>query len=268
MISGVRTTVYRVSELDKAREWYARAFNTEPYFDEPYYVGFNIDGWELGLQPLETPADNISTRQIAYWGVENIEDAMEHFRDLGSAIVEELMDVGVKVAVMSDLWNNAIGLIENPYFRLGRPDEKLIEPENPGVTALGGVFFKSRDPEGLKNWYREKLGVRAGKYGGVFQWRKEAPNNGRGFTAWSVFEDQTTYFTPSGHDHMINYRVNDLEALMNKLKAEGVKVIGEIEEYEYGKFGWVLDPDGRKIELWQPYDDVYQSIADERMESR
>jgi predicted enzyme related to lactoylglutathione lyase len=268
MISGVRTTVYRVSDLTKAKDWYSQAFSTNPYFDEPYYVGFNIDGWELGLQPVEKASDGISTKQVAYWGVENIEDAIRHFQDLGSVIVEELMEVGVKVVVLSDLWHNAIGLIENPYFRLGGPDKKLMEPMDPGVTALGGIFFKSNDPEGLKKWYRENLGIRAGKYGGVFQWRKEAPHNGRGFTAWSIFEDATTYFAPSAHDHMINYRVNDLEALLKKLKGNGVEIAGEMEEYEYGKFGWILDPDGRKIELWEPFDDSYQSIADERMESR
>jgi predicted enzyme related to lactoylglutathione lyase len=268
MISGIRTTVYRVADLQRAKEWYTQAFETSPYYEEPYYIGFNIDGWELGLQPIEKNADKVATHQVAYWGVDDIEEAVKHFTGLGSVIIEEVMDVGVKVVVISDLWNNAIGLIENPYFRLGSPDDKLIEPENPGVMGLGGIFLKSKDPEGLKNWYKENLGITAGKYGGVFQWRKEAPHNGRGFTAWSIFEEESTYFSPSTHDHMINYRVNDLDALMQKLKDNGVEIAGEIEEYEYGKFGWIVDPDGRKIELWEPYDGAYKDIAGERMESR
>lgn len=269
-MKGVRTTIYRVSELAQAKEWYAKAFKVQPYFDEPYYVGFNIDGSELGLQPLEKESDGISTGQISYWGVDSIEEALIHVESLGAKIVEELMDVGggVKVAAVSDKWNNTIGLIENSHFRLGEKDDSLLEPEQPGVTALGGVFFKSPDPEGLKAWYKETLGIKAGQYGGVFQWRKEAPLNGRGFTAWSIFDAETTYFAPAEQDFMINYRVNDLDSLLEKVKKAGVRVIGDTEEYEYGKFAWILDPDGRKIELWQSFDDEYLHICEERMESR
>jgi predicted enzyme related to lactoylglutathione lyase len=267
MFSGVRTTVYRVADIREAKDWYSRAFKTDPYFDEPYYVGFNIDGWELGLQPREKDSDIPSTGSVSYWAVNDVGRAMDHLKGLGSEVLEELADVGVKVAVMSDPWGNPIGLIDNPHFRLGIPDSRLLPPKEPGVAALGGIFFKSQDPDRLKAWYKKHLGIEAGQYGAVFQWRKEAPGNGRGFTAWSIMSDETEYFAPSTHDHLINYRVNDLDALLEKLRNDGVEIVGEPEEYSYGKFGWILDPDGRKIELWEPFDDSYLGVAGDRMES-
>lgn len=118
------------------------------------------------------------------------------------------------------------------------------------VTGIGGIFFKSRDPKALAAWYRKHLGIEVEEWGGAaFQWK--GPNNpdGGGTTIWSPFADDASHFaTP----FMINYRVDDLHALLAALRAEGVQVEERVEESEYGKFGWIIDPDGTRVELWQP----------------
>lgn len=118
------------------------------------------------------------------------------------------------------------------------------------VTGIGGIFFKCKDPGLTKKWYADHLGIQTDQYGGCFEWKSE--NGTAGHTVWSPFDSQTQYFQPSASTFMVNYRVADLEALLPILRAEGVEQVGEMEVHEYGKFAWVLDPDGHKIELWQP----------------
>ena len=122
------------------------------------------------------------------------------------------------------------------------------------VTGIGGIFFKSNDQNKLKDWYRDHLGIDSDQYGFTFKWRNYEKAEEAGTTVWSPFPKDTDYYNPSTKDYMINYRVEDLVGLIEILKAEGEEVIGEIEEYEYGKFGWIMDPEGRKIELWEPID--------------
>ncbi|HLF14987.1 MAG TPA: VOC family protein [Bacteroidota bacterium] len=122
------------------------------------------------------------------------------------------------------------------------------------VTGIGGLFFKSKDPAALKRWYTEHLGIGHDKYGSVFTWRDALEPHEERLTVWSPFRDDTTYFGPSAKDFMFNYRVEDLKGLLELLKQEGVTVVGEVEEYEYGRFGWIMDPEGNKIELWEPVD--------------
>lgn len=114
---GLRTTIYKVSDLSAAKSWYAKAFQTEPYFDEPFYVGFNIQGYELGLQPDENvKGDNV----LSYWGVANIQESYDQLLALGATIHEAPNNVGgeLMVASVKDPWDNIIGLIYNPYFKL------------------------------------------------------------------------------------------------------------------------------------------------------
>lgn len=120
------------------------------------------------------------------------------------------------------------------------------------VTGLGGVFFKSSDPKTLRDWYREHLGIESEDYGFSFLWREMAAPDNKGYTVWNPFPEGTEYFDPSEQPYMINYRVADLEALLPALEAEGVEVVAGPEAYENGKFAWILDPEGRKIELWEP----------------
>lgn len=135
------------------------------------------------------------------------------------------------------------------------------------VTGIGGLFFKSKDPEITKEWYKKHLGIKSGEYGGTFEWRHAEDEKKKGFTAWSPFKEDTDYFLPAEKEFMINYRVNNLEKLLEVLKEEGVEVVGEMEVYDYGKFGWIMDPDGQKIELWEPVDEVYEKMADEENNS-
>lgn len=119
-ILGLRTVAYKVEDLTKAKEWYSKAFAQEPYFDEPFYVGFNIGGYELGLQPTEGTKNIIGNSVVTYWGVDDIETAMRQMIELGAVKNDEPMDVGsgVVVASVTDPWNNIIGLIYNPHFKL------------------------------------------------------------------------------------------------------------------------------------------------------
>lgn len=120
------------------------------------------------------------------------------------------------------------------------------------VTGLGGIFFKSSDPKALADWYRTHLGMNVEEWGGVaFRWGDD-PAGVQGTTIWSPFKSDTKYFEPSQASFMLNLRVADLHALLQALRAEGCQVLEKVDESEYGKFGYVIDPDGNKIELWQP----------------
>ncbi len=120
-ILGLRTTIYKVGDLGAARDWYARAFQVEPYFDEPFYVGFNVAGYELGLLQDDTPAAAKTANVLSYWGVEDIEKAVTRFIELGAAEDTKPTNVGgeITVATVRDPWGNAIGLIYNPGFGVG-----------------------------------------------------------------------------------------------------------------------------------------------------
>ncbi len=122
------------------------------------------------------------------------------------------------------------------------------------VTGLGGIFFKCDDPEKMKEWYGKNLGLSTDAYGATFEWRHADDPSKKGSTIWSPFKKATKYFEPSAKDFMINYRVENLEELVLQLKNEGVAVLDDIASYEYGKFVHILDPEGNKIELWEPID--------------
>ena len=129
------------------------------------------------------------------------------------------------------------------------------------VTGLGGIFFKCKDPEKMKEWYKDHLGLMNDEYGTSFEWRLSEDANKKGFTAWSPFTDKTKYFDPSPKDFMINYRVENLEGLVELLKEEGVTIVDSIEYFEYGKFVHIMDVEGNKIELWEPDDIEYDKIV-------
>jgi len=121
------------------------------------------------------------------------------------------------------------------------------------VTGIGGIFFKANDPITLREWYRVHLGIDVQDWGGFsFNWHNPDDLVNTGSTVWSIFPDSSEYFSPSTAPFMINYRVTDLEALLIVLREEHCEVIDKVEISEYGKFGWVMDPEGNKIELWEP----------------
>ena len=121
------------------------------------------------------------------------------------------------------------------------------------VTGIGGIFIKSADPARLREWYHKHLGIPVEAWGGAaFSWAGPGNPGGNGTTVWNVFEAGSNYFDPSPAQFMVNYRVADLRALITALREEGCRVEDKVDESEYGKFGWVFDPDGNKIELWEP----------------
>ena len=129
------------------------------------------------------------------------------------------------------------------------------------VTGIGGVFFKCKNPKKVNQWYKKHLGLNTDEYGTTFVWRLENDGTKKGFTQWSQLDESTAYFQPSQKEFMINYRVENLEALVKKLRNNGVTITDSIESFDYGKFVHILDVEGNKIELWEPNDIEYEKIA-------
>lgn len=154
-------------------------------------------------------------------------------------------------------------------FGLGYATNQLI-PSTPKknnmkkVTGIGGIFFKCSDPAKIKEWYKTHLGLDTDQYGTNFEWRQGTDTLKKGFTQWSPFTDATRYFEPSKKDFMINYRVENLEALVAQLKKEGVTIVDSIQSFEYGKFVHIMDIEENKIELWEPNDIEYDKIVEGR----
>ena len=144
------------------------------------------------------------------------------------------------------------------HLLTGQPDDDATIRR---VTGLGGIFFKCKDPGKVREWYQTHLGLNTNKYGAVFEWRQGADTTRKGFTQWSPFKETTKYFLPSTKDFMINYRVADLQGLVEALRKEGVTIVDTIQSFEYGKFVHVLDVEGNNIELWEPDDVEYERLG-------
>lgn len=123
------------------------------------------------------------------------------------------------------------------------------------VTGIGGVFFKAKDPKAVKEWYNKHLGLNTDQWGCTFWWKDKEGNDCS--TQWSPFKEDTTHFEPSKKEFMMNYRVENLEELLKTLKSEGVTVMDDIQIADEGKFGWIMDLEGNKIELWEPNDEAF-----------
>ena len=120
------------------------------------------------------------------------------------------------------------------------------------VKGIGGVFFKSKDGAALRKWYQKHLDIQSDEYGYLFKGRDYDNPDQETITVWGPFKKDSDYFDPSKREFMVNFRVSDLDGLLAKLEADGIKQVGKMEEYEYGRFAWIMDPDGTKIELWEP----------------
>jgi predicted enzyme related to lactoylglutathione lyase len=121
------------------------------------------------------------------------------------------------------------------------------------VTGIGGIFLKAKDAPALRAWYQRHLGIDVQVWGGAaFDWTGPDGQPIGGTTAWSIAAQESDQFAPSTASFMVNYRVDDLHGLVAALKAEGCNVLDKVDDSEYGKFGWVIDPEGNKVELWQP----------------
>jgi len=151
-------------------------------------------------------------------------------------------------------------------FALGFTTNSLItkmngHPASNKATGIGGVFFKCKDPKKVREWYKIHLGLNVNQYGAVFEWRQGADSSKKGFTQWSPFNDKTKYFEPSTKDFMINYRVDNLDALIAQLKKDSVTIVDKIETVDYGKFVHIMDIEGNKIELWEPNDIEFEKLG-------
>ena len=135
-----------------------------------------------------------------------------------------------------------------------------MEGSKKKVTGIGGIFFKCKNTEKLKNWYNQNLGLVTNEYGSLFEFRQSDKPEEKGYLQWSPFDENTEYFHPSEKEFMINYRVENLEGLVEELKGNGVTILDSIETYEYGKFIHILDPENNKIELWEPIDSVFTDL--------
>jgi catechol 2,3-dioxygenase-like lactoylglutathione lyase family enzyme len=122
------------------------------------------------------------------------------------------------------------------------------------AIGIGGIFFKSDNPKKLAAWYKKHLGIPIDEsYGGyTFDWQDDEQRPGKGFTIWSPFKKDTDYLNPSEKEFMFNFIVEDLEALLDVLESEGIEQVGKMEDTEFGKFAWILDPEDHKVELWEP----------------
>ncbi len=129
------------------------------------------------------------------------------------------------------------------------------------VTGIGGIFFKCKEPKKMREWYQTHLGLSTNQYGAVFEWYQGADSTKKGFSQWSPFKETTKYFEPSTKEFMINYRVENLEALVEELKKEGVAITDTLQTFDYGKFVHIMDIEGNKIELWEPNDIEYEKLG-------
>jgi predicted enzyme related to lactoylglutathione lyase len=143
-----------------------------------------------------------------------------------------------------------------------KPETTISTNDNkPRVTGIGGIFFFSENPEKAKEWYSKNLGLEVNQWGSSFEFRNANRPDEINYLQWSPFKQGDKYFEPSKKDFMINYRVQNIEALINKLKENGVKILDSIEAYDYGKFVHIMDDEGNKIELWEPVDSVFTAMG-------
>jgi predicted enzyme related to lactoylglutathione lyase len=129
----------------------------------------------------------------------------------------------------------------------------MASNDTPGrILGIGGIFFKSSDHKALRHWYQDKLGIINSENGGMFHWREHDKPDTERMTVWSIFPASTTYFNPGHADFMINYIVDDMDAFLAKCAAGGVRIDPKRDDHDYGRFAWIYDLEGNKIELWQP----------------
>lgn len=151
------------------------------------------------------------------------------------------------------------GDLENRENQTG--STALLADTTPKVTGIGGIFFFSDNPKETKEWYGQNLGLEMDDYGSVFEFRNANRPGEINYLRWSPFERDSDYLDPSKKDFMINYRVQNIEGLVAKFKDNGVTILDSIAVYDYGKFVHILDPEGNKIELWEPVDSVLTQMG-------
>lgn len=180
---------------------------------------------------------------------ENKNESFEYLRQAENVLLTPHV-AGWTFESHEKLAQTIVNKIKNVYSDKPKEETKLKR-----VTGLGGFFFKSQNPQLLKDWYKNHLDLPVDDYGCTFWWKNKKGEECS--TQWSPFKEDTNYFDPSKKEFMQNFRVDNLEELLKKLSEVGVTIIGEMETYDYGKFGWILDLEGNKIELWEPIDSIF-----------
>jgi len=144
-----------------------------------------------------------------------------------------------------------------------KPEQKarIINDTAPKVTGIGGIFFRSKDPKETREWYGKNLGLAIDDYGSPFEFRNANRPDEINYLRWGPLEEETEYFAPSEKEFMINYRVRNIEGLVKNLRENGVTIVDSIEEFDYGKFVHIMDPEGNKIELWEPIDSFFTQMG-------
>lgn len=137
----------------------------------------------------------------------------------------------------------------------------MASDSTPKVTGIGGIFFRSKNPKAIGEWYGKHLGLAIDDYGSPFEFRNANDPEERNYLRWGPFDENTDYFDPSSKEFMINYRVQHIEALVEQLKDKGVTILDSIATYDYGKFVHIMDPEGNKIELWEPIDSFFTEMG-------
>ena len=163
---------------------------------------------------------------------------------------------GILVACKTDTARQEIGT-ENTLIE----KSTNMQDSTPRVTGIGGIFFKAGDPKKIREWYGTNLGLAIDDYGSAFEFRNANNPDEINYLRWGPFSNDTEYFNPSGKEFMINYRVQHLEALVERLLSAGVEILDSITTYEYGKFVHIMDPEGNKIELWEPNDRFFTEMG-------
>lgn len=137
-----------------------------------------------------------------------------------------------------------------------------MKDNTPKVTGIGGIFFRSKNPKETREWYGTNLGLAVNEFGSPFEFRNANKPEEINYLNWNPFDENTDYFNPSKKEFMINYRVQNIEGLVTKLRENGATIVDEIEEYKYGKFVHIMDPEGNKIELWEPLDSFFTQMGE------
>ncbi len=167
------------------------------------------------------------------------------------------------LAILAASCNTTNNKNDNMNDLTDSPEQKetVINDTTPKVTGIGGIFFRSKNHQETSEWYGKNLGLAIDNYGSAFEFRNANNPNEINYLRWSPFEEGTEYFAPSEKEFMINYRVQNIEGLVKNLRDNSVTIVDSIEEFEYGKFVHIMDPEGNKIELWEPIDSFFTQMG-------
>lgn len=167
----------------------------------------------------------------------------------------------MKISVLSSWVIFFIAMGCQPKIETSKSNASVSIDTTPRITGIGGIFFASNQPDSLKQWYADNLGMKTDEYGSVFEFRNSNQPNELNYLRWSAFSKSDTFLSPSKKEFMINYRVFRINELVSQMKSKGVVFADTIATYDYGKFVHFIDPEGNKVELWEPVDSVLTKMG-------